>query len=101
MFGRQPIWGNDFLNQISNSKMSLNLSRVNLLSDRIAQLMGNGLLTFIDKRTQFSDFSNKEMVFYKNVDELSEKLKIFQRIKKEKLLQKMDMPNIINFLIQK
>ena len=89
MFGRQPIWGNDFLNQISNSKMSLNLSRGQPVkyysSDRIAQLMGNGLLTFIDKRTQFSDFfSNKEMVFYKNVDELSEKIKKYSKDDKER-----------------
>ncbi len=89
MFGRQPVWGNDFLNQISNSKMSLNLSRGQPVkyysSDRIAQLMGNGLLTFIDKRTQFSDFFNdKEMVFYKDVDELSEKIKKYSRDDKER-----------------
>ena len=40
--------------------MGLNLSRGNLpkyySSDRIAQLMGNGLLTFIDEKTKFDDF---------------------------------------------
>ena len=89
MFGRQPVWGNDFLNQISNSKMSLNLSRGQPVkyysSDRIAQLMGNGLLTFIDKRTQFDDFFNdKEMIFYKNVDELSEKIKKYSKDDRER-----------------
>ena len=45
---RQPVWGDDFIDVISNSKMGLNLSRGEPLkyysSDRIAQLFGNGLL---------------------------------------------------------
>ena len=37
--------------------------------------MGNGLLTFIDKKTKYSDFfKNDEMIFYDNLDELSEKI---------------------------
>ncbi len=89
MFGRQPIWGNDFLNNISNSKMSINLSRGQPVkyysSDRIAQLMGNGLLTFIDKRTEYSDFfNNNEMIFYKNMDDLSEKIKKYSRDDKKR-----------------
>ncbi len=80
MFGRQPVWGNDFLNKISNSKMSINLSRGKPVkyysSDRIAQLLGNGLLTFIDEKTEYSDFfNNDEMIFYKNIDDLSDKIK--------------------------
>ena len=27
MFGIQPVWGNEFLNKLSNSNMALNLSR--------------------------------------------------------------------------
>ena len=60
MFKRQPVWGDEFLEKISQSKMGLNLSRGKPVkyysSDRIAQLMGNGLLTFIDKKTHYSDF---------------------------------------------
>jgi len=45
----QPIWGDKFLNLLSNSSMGLNLSRglpaKYYSSDRIAQLFGNGLLT--------------------------------------------------------
>ena len=72
MFGRQPVWGNEFLNKLSNAKMALNLSRGKPIkyysSDRIAQLMGNGILTFIHKDTKFDDFfTNKEMIFYKNI----------------------------------
>ena len=49
----QPIWGDEFIEKISNSSMGLNLSRgmptKYYSSDRIAQLLGNGLLTFVDK----------------------------------------------------
>ena len=79
MFGKQPIWGRTFLRELSNSKMGLNLSRGLPIkyysSDRIAQLMGNGLLTFIDKKTCYNDFfNNDEMVFYNNLEDLSEKI---------------------------
>ena len=79
MYGVQPIWGNDFLHKLSNSKMALNLSRGKPVkyysSDRIAQLMGNGLLTFIHKDTKFSDFFDKdEMIFYKGLTDLSNKI---------------------------
>ena len=82
MFGRQPVWGDEFLKKLSNSKMGLNLSRGNPVkyysSDRIAQLMGNGLLTLIHKDTKFSDFfNNDEMIFYKDIHDLSDKIKRF------------------------
>ena len=59
--------------------MGLNLSRGKPIkyysSDRIVQIIGNGLVTLIDEKTQYSDFfTNKEMVFYKNLDDLSEKI---------------------------
>jgi len=75
----QPIWGDSFLKSISNSKMGLNLSRGDPIkyysSDRIAQIVGNGLLNLIDEKTFYRDFfSDKEMVFYKNISDLSEKI---------------------------
>ena len=75
----QPIWGDSFLKAISNSKMGLNLSRGEPIkyysSDRIAQIIGNGLLTLIDEKTHYRDFfTDKEMVFYKNIDDLAEKI---------------------------
>ena len=75
----QPIWGDSFLQAISNSRMGLNLSRGEPIkyysSDRISQIIGNGLLTLIDEKTYYRDFfSNKEMIFYKNMDDLSEKI---------------------------
>ena len=69
--------------------MGLNLSRGKPIkyysSDRIAQLMGNGLLTFIDEKTCLGDFfSNNEIVLYKNIYDLSEKLNKYKRDKKQR-----------------
>jgi len=89
--GKQPVWGSDFINVLSNSKMGLNLSRGKPIkyysSDRLAQLMGNGLLTFIDKKTCYSDFfTNKEIVTYNNYDDLIEKIYKYKKNDKERKL---------------
>ena len=73
-----------FINAISKSKMAINLSRgaptKYYSSDRIAQLMGNGLLTFIDVKTHFNDFlSNKEIIFYKDINDLSYKINKYKK----------------------
>ena len=75
----QPIWADQYFKNISNSKMGLNLSRGTPIkyysSDRITQIVGNGLVTLIDEKTFYSDFFDKsEMVFYKNVSDLSENI---------------------------
>ena len=80
----QPIWGDDFINKISNSSMGINLSRGKPIkyysSDRIAQLVGNGLLTFIDNKTFFKDFfSDKEIIFYDDMSDLSYKLNKYKK----------------------
>ena len=91
---RQPIWGDEFINRISNSSMGLNLSRGKPVkyysSDRIAQLMGNGLLTFIDVKTYYNDFfSNKEIVTYNDLEHLSYLLKKYKKdVKQRKLIAK-------------
>ena len=79
---KQPIWGNDFNNNLINSKMGLNLSRGRptkyYSSNRIASIVGNGLLTFIDKRVHMSDFfNNNEIIFYDNINDLSDKIKFY------------------------
>ena len=84
----QPIWADQFIKKISNSYMGLNLSRGKPIkyysSDRIVQLVGNGLLTFIDKNTHLNDFfTNDEIVFYKNLSDLSYKLNKYKRDKKK------------------
>ena len=85
----QPIWGDNFLNKISKSSMGLNLSRGKPIkyysSDRIAQLIGNGLLTFVDNGTFFKDFlTDDQIVFYDNLNDLSYKLNKYKRDEKDR-----------------
>ena len=85
----QPIWGDQFIKNISNSSMGINLSRGKPIkyysSDRIVQLIGNGLLTFIHEDTSYNDFLSKnEMIFYKNIDDLSYKLNKYQKDHKDR-----------------
>ena len=75
----QPIWADHYFKTISNSKMGLNLSRGSPIkyysSDRITQIVGNGLVTLIDEKTGYRDFfTDKEMVFYSNINDLIEKI---------------------------
>jgi glycosyltransferase involved in cell wall biosynthesis len=86
----QPIWADHYFKSISNSKMGLNLSRGETLkyysSDRIAQIIGNGLVTLIDEKTMYSNFFNKnEIVFYRDINDLSEKI---LKISKDEKLRK-------------
>jgi len=87
---QQPIWGNEFYNALINSKMALNLSRGKptkyYSSNRIASVIGNGLLTFIDSKVQLQDFfSAKEIVFYNNINELADKIKFYSKNDKERI----------------
>ena len=112
----QPIWADHYFKTISNSKMGLNLSRGAPIkyysSDRITQIIGNGLVTLIDEKTQYKDFFNeKEMVFYKNISDLSEKiLKITRDDKlrrsiakngKDKYLKYFNSTLVAEFIINK
>ncbi len=90
MNGVQPIWADQYFKNISNSKMGLNLSRGKPIkyysSDRITQIIGNGLVTLIDEKTFYRDFfSDKEMVFYSSLDKLAEKI---QKISRDEKLRK-------------
>jgi len=80
---KEPIWGDEFYNALTNSKMGLNLSRglptKYYSSNRIASLMGNGLLTFIDRKTQLGDIFNKnEIISYENLDDLANKINFYK-----------------------
>ncbi len=95
MNGVQPIWADQYFKNISNSKMGLNLSRGSPIkyysSDRITQIIGNGLVTLIDDRTFYRDFfTDNEMVFYARIDELAEKI---QKISKDEKLRKIIAKN--------
>jgi hypothetical protein len=81
---KQPIWGNDFNNALINSKMGLNLSRGKpakyYSSNRIASIMGNGLLTFIDHKVQMNDiFNRNEIIFYSDINDLSDKIRFYSK----------------------
>ena len=112
----QPIWGDNFMNKVSSSSMGLNLSRGKAIkyysSDRLAQLMGNGLLTFVDKKTQFSDFiTNDQIVYYKDVDDLSYKLAKYKKDYKDRkriakngkefYLNKLNSTLVADFILSK
>ena len=89
---KEPVWGNEFYKVLINSKMGLNLSRglpTKLYSsNRIASIAGNGLLTFIDKKTELDQFfSNKEMIFYDNISDLADKINFYK--KNDKLRKKI------------
>jgi hypothetical protein len=89
---KQPIWADHYFKVIANAKMGLNLSRGEPVkyysSDRIVQIIGNGLVALIDEKTQYSNFfSDNEMVFYKNINDLSSK--IIQIANDEKLRKKI------------
>ena len=89
---KQPIWGNNFFRALINSKMGLNLSRGKptkyYSSNRIASIMGNGLLTFVDKKVHMDDFFNKdEIIFYQNINDLADKIRFYS--KNDKLRKKI------------
>ena len=84
---KQPIWGNDFNNALINSKMALNLSRGKptkyYSSNRIASIMGNGLLTFVDEKVQMNNFFNKqEIISYSDIADLSDKIQYYTKNEK-------------------
>jgi len=84
----QPKWNYDYYNELLKCKMALNLSRGRASkyasSNRIASLVANGIMTFIDKKTRFSDFFDQtEMGFYSDVDDLLKQMeKIYGNINK-------------------
>ena len=112
----QPIWADHYFKTISNAKMGLNLSRGDAIkyysSDRITQIVGNGLVCLIDEKTCYRDFFNdKEMIFYKNISDLSEKIqrisyddKLRKKIAKngkEKYMKYFNSTKVADFIINK
>ena len=86
------LYGQIIINKISKSKMGLNLSQGKpakyYSSDRFAQLIGNGLLVFVDEKTKFNNFLNKnEIITYKDINDLAKKIIKFN--KNDKLRRKI------------
>jgi len=116
MYKIEPIWGDRFISLLSQSSMGLNLSRGKPVkyysSDRIAQLMGNGLLTFVDTKTFFGDFfTNKEIITYNDINDLSYKInkykknnterKTIARNGREKYMKYFNSSIVCDFIINK
>ena len=112
----QPIWADHYFKTIANAKMGLNLSRGQAIkyysSDRITQIVGNGLVCLIDEKTQYKDFfDDSEMVFYKNINDLSEKIlkisrdeklrKSIARKGKSKYIKYFNSTLVADFIINK
>jgi hypothetical protein len=77
--GEQPKWNYNYFKELSKCKTALNLSRgipsKYASSNRIASLIANGIMTFIDKKTKYQDFFNSdEMGFYTDADDLINQL---------------------------
>lgn len=83
MFGNPPVWGAAYEAALAKSKMSINLNREETWplysSDRIAHLMGNGILTFQSAKGGLQKFfSDREMVFYDGAADLADKILHYQ-----------------------
>ena len=87
------LWGSDFIEGLAKAKMGISFNQIppgeprgkgsNLYlysSDRIAQLMGNGLLTFTDSSFNLAELYGADaLVEVENYDEFREKVAFFQR----------------------
>ena len=111
-----PVWGQNFFDELSKCSMAINLSRGSPIkhysSDRISSLLGNGLLTFIHDGYMYQDFFNKkEIVTYKNISDLNKKIIFYKNNPKlskkiafngcKKAHQIFNNKLISNFIVQK
>ena len=91
LYNEEPKWNYDFNNELMTSKTALNLSRGGpnkyASSNRIASLMGNGVIPFIQSKVKYQDFfDNDEIIIYDRHDDLIENLiKIINKPKELKL----------------
>jgi spore maturation protein CgeB len=82
MFGQPPVWGANYERALAGSKMALNLNRNEgwhlYSSDRIAHLIGSGILTFVSDRGGMQKFfSDQEVVYFHDRADLREKIIYF------------------------
>jgi len=89
---KEPIWADNFINALSQSKIALNLSQGKpsryYTSDRFAQLIGNGLLVLIDKKISYNNlFNSNEIISYRNIKDLTNKIEMYAN--NDKLRQKI------------
>ena len=112
----QPIWADDYKLKLYQNKMALNLSQGKSIkyysSDRIAQLIGNGILTFVDIRTKLNKFfTSNEVIFYNSITDLSKKINFYYnnpklrnqiaKNGKKKYLKYFNSTEVAGFIIDK
>lgn len=84
-YGERPnAWGYAYDTIIASAKMGLNLNRQEgdylYSSDRIAQLMGNGILAFIDRSSCLDElFGESRAIYYKDKEDLVSKIREYQQ----------------------
>lgn len=88
--GFPPLNGYEYIENLQQTAMGLSLSRLNDVylysSDRMAHIMANGGLAFIDRRTGFNDiFNEQEAAFYSEPDEFYDKLRFFKQNSSERM----------------
>jgi hypothetical protein len=83
IYGKPGVYGQEYDRVLETSKMALNLNRREdwpwYSSDRIAQIMGNGLLAFVwDKGDMRDFFTDDHVAFFKDEESLIEQIERFQ-----------------------
>jgi len=86
-YKNNPVWGQNFFNELNKCSMAINLSRGEPIkyysSDRLASLLGNGLLTFVNENYKYQDFFTKdEIVTFKNINDLNKKILYYKNNKR-------------------
>lgn len=82
--GSAPLRGAAYVEAMVNARMGFSMSRPDdvylYASDRMSQLLGNGLLTFLCRTSGFQDlFGEDRLAFFDDQDELVDKLDFFRR----------------------
>ncbi len=115
LYNEEPKWNYDFLNELMVCKTALNLSRGGptkyCSSNRIATLMGNGVLPFIHKDIKYQDFfDDDEIEIYSSPNDLINKLmiirnsdKLIKRSKnaKKKYFELFECQIVSDFIVNK
>ena len=82
IYGEEPVWGKDYQAILAQAKMGLNLNSFEgwplYSSDRIAQLIGNGILSFLwDRGGMRRLFNDSQVVFFNSVEDCAEKARYY------------------------
>jgi len=81
--GNPAVWGTTYERVLRGTKMALSLNRREgeylSSSTRLAQLIGNGVLTFVNEQNGLQIFLKDKAVFFKDEDDLIKKIQRFNQ----------------------